>query len=421
MLQQTMLYFNRQRRENIMPITQLGREKASELKIILERLELLDEKLSQFVEEGYEQCIETKIMRYGKTIFEGTYGVTKTNNGSVNLKENMVFPVCSITKPIIAVLILQLHEDGEIDISHKVAEYIQEFQSFDKTIIKNEDEQIKIWHLLTHTSGLQDDEIDKGVRTYLRDELKLNVPAEGAFMKQLIQASRMMNLPIERDNAPVDTWNYLALRVPSQHYPRESMKYCNFNYELCKEIITRVYGKSIEEVAQEKLFRRLDMIDSHFILPSKKWNRVVKRQEEYEGYPILNSPEWYNNDGGSGGLKTTISDMMRFCEMIRQDGELDGVRVLSPFTVRMMRKNFNVDMTGNFDAKALGFNYFGPNVDDFSCMRSPVTIDHIGYGGTRIFIDVENGLSCAFFGVVASNKRNPFDRFSNIVYSALAD
>lgn len=404
-----------------MPITQLGRKKASELKILPERLELLDKKLAQFVEEGYEQCIETKIMRYGTTIFEGAYGLTKTNDGTAGLEENMIFPVCSITKPVIAAMILQLHEDGEIDITHTVSEYIHEFRSFDQRIAKKEEEQIKIWHLLTHTSGLQDDKIDEGVRNYLRDELKLDVPPKGAFIKQLIQAAQIMKLPLAKDKAPIDTWNYLALRVPSLHHPREFMEYCNFNYELCKEIITRVYGKSMEEAAQEKLFRRLGMTDSHFVLPSQKWGRMVKRQKGYEGYPILNNPEWYYNDGGSGGLKTTVHDMMRFCEMIRQDGELDGVRVLSPFTVRMMRKNFNADMAGNLDAKALGFNYYGPKLDDFSCMRSLSTIDHIGYGGTRIFIDVENGLSCSFFGVAASDKRNPFDRFSNIVYSALSD
>ncbi|WP_124066371.1 serine hydrolase domain-containing protein [Clostridium sp. E02] len=404
-----------------MPITELGREKADELKILPERFDLLEKKLIQFVEEGYEQCIETKIMRYGQSIFEGAYGLSKPGDCTSNQKQDMIFPVCSITKPIIAALIMQLHEDGEIDITHNVEEYVPEFQCFNENHAKTENEKIKIWHLLTHTSGLQDDEIDRDVRGYLKSELKIDVPKEGAFMKELIHASKILKLPVKRDRAPIDTWNYLALRITPVRSSREVMMYCNYNYELCKEIIIRAYGKSINEVANEKLFNPLRMKDSHFILPKEKWDRMARRGKEYEGYPILNSPEWFNNDGGSGGLKTTVNDIIRFCEMIRQEGEFNGVRVLSPFTVRTMRQNFNGDMPGNLDARTLGFNYRGTKLDDFSIMRSASTIDHIAFGGARIFIDVENGLSCAFFGVLANDKKNPFDKFSNIVYSALTD
>lgn len=146
-----------------------------------------------------------------------------------------------------------------------------------------------------------------------------------------------------------------------------------------------------------------------------------RQEKEWFRYPMLNTPECFSNDSGAGGLKTTVDDIARFCEMMRQDGELDGVRVLSPLTARTMRKNVNADMPNTRDAWTLGFNYRGSKLNDWNIMRSATTIDHIAYGGARIFIDIENGLSGVYFGVVASNKVNPFDKFSNIVYSALAD
>ena len=403
-----------------MPITKTARENAPELKIFPDRLELLDKKLRQFLNEGYMQCLAAKVLRRGQTIFEGTYGTSAPDEGAQSLKIDAIFPVASITKPIIAALIMRLHQDGEIDITHQVRAYLPEFQSFDKRE-PEEREPVAIWHLLTHTGGLADEEFYERIVEYLKNELGIEVPEkdDDAFFGALLQAREKLGLPeiSNKEQAAHETREYIAMRLPSIRHVREVMTYCSFGYGVLKDLLVRVCGKPIDKIAQELLFEPLGMNDSHFILPKEKWDRVVVRGENCLGYPWQNSLECFVSESGGGGLKSTVNDMIRFCEMIRCGGELDGVRVLSPFTVQTMGRNFNFDMSEAWNAWGLGFNYRSKKIDDLSVLRPETTLDHSGYGGSKIFIDIENGLSFAYFSAQA--KGLPVDIFSNIVYSAL--
>jgi len=401
-----------------MSSTLISREKASELHIYPERLDLLHKKLSQWVDEGLRQSIAVRIMRNGQSIFEGAYGSSKPKPDTTPLTLDHIFPVASITKPIIATLLMQLQEDGEIDLCEWVSEFVPSFKHDNKN-------GISIWHLLTHTSGLIDADIESGVNAYLRDELKFTLPEnnnDDGWDKIFIKARNLMELPeiIDTREAVHDTWATIARGLPPTHQPHKLMSYCNTGYQLCKEIVTNVYGKPIEEIAQERIFKPLGMKDSHFILPKDKWDKVVRRGEDCEGYPWQNDEGCFISESGAGGLKTTTGDIIRFCEMIRSNGTLNGIRVLSTLSVQRMSQDFNYDLNAAFDSWTLGFNYRGKKFDDSGILRPSSCLDHGGWGGSKIFIDEKSGLSMAFFAVHYNGKKSLLAPFANIVYSCLS-
>lgn len=110
------------------------------------------------------------------------------------------------------------------------------------------------------------------------------------------------------------------------------------------------------------------MVDSHFNLPEEKWDRVVGRSEKAVCCGWQNTSRCYINESGSGGLKTTAIDILKFTEMIRNDGMHEGKHIMSHFSVREMKTNQNTNLLGEWDA-------------------------HGGYGGCKFVIDPEEGLT----------------------------
>ena len=311
-----------------MPKTQQAVERAAELKIYLPQLDKLEEKLINWTEQERYQALVIRVNRYGTPIFEGCYG-TSTNNSGV--RTDTIFPVFSNSKIIIATLIMILLEDGCLKLEEPVFRFLPEFTGGGK-------ENINIWHLLTHTSGLS---------------------GEGEV----------------------------------EHPPRKVMMYNNYGYQTLKDIICAITGESIDAYAQRVLFGPLGMIDSHWILPKEKWGRVLGRNERCMGYGWINSEECYTSESGAGGLKTTVNDMISFCEMIRNKGRYNGHRVLSPASVFEMTKNHNPEFTNPFDSWGLGWNYRSTKVDNAGDLRSASSIEHGGWAGHRFLVDPEYGLT----------------------------
>lgn len=226
--------------------------------------------------------------------------------------------------------------------------------------------------------------------------------------------------------------NYIiSLKLPVNYGPRSHMTYCNYGYQRLKDIIDAVTGEPIDQFAQRVLFHPLGMHDTYWRVPKEKWGRILGRNEKCMGFPWINSEASHQNESGSGGLKTTPNDITRFCQMILNGGELNGVRVLSKASVREMTANHNDGMSlkGNTDWSAwgLGWNIRCDKMDDSGCLRSPGCLDHGGWAGHKIFADPETGLVFAMYG----GEYNPRDmkpgsrpftwlgEVSNVLYSAL--
>jgi len=168
-------------------------------------------------------------------------------------------------------------------------------------------------------------------------------------------------------------------------------------------------------------------VDSHMVLPKEKWPRVLLRAKSCRGSDWFNSEQGWVSYFGSSGLKTTVRDMLRFGLMCCNQGTLDGVRILSPASVRAMTRDYNA----GFPPEAwkhqvlgsnwtLGWNIHAGKFDDLGILRSFAAYDHAGYGGSRLFIDPENDLVYSSYMVDQNNDDYVLiGKITNILYSAL--
>jgi CubicO group peptidase (beta-lactamase class C family) len=306
-----------------MPLTNFARENAEKLNLRLERLEMFDELMNGFIKAGQRQAIIFKITKGGESIFEGTYGF---NTKEYGFKMDTVFNVCSITKPVIAAFILCLQEDGVIDITEPVWKYLPEFTGGGY-------EDIQLWQLLTHSSGLKDEEIREGINNYLREEWGIAAPDDSTTKEEMEALDEMikrkLQIPTETKGRLADIYYLLSLKVPMKHKPRSHMTYCSYGFNLLKDVIEAAAGESIDTYAERRLFGPLKMMDTAWKMPKMKWNKIIGRVDNAVRANCFNCEENYTSDSGAGGLKTTVEDFFKMAYMFLMYWSLDVVRVFS--------------------------------------------------------------------------------------------
>lgn len=407
-----------------MGITRVAMERATELGIIPERLEVLDNQLNYFVEQGQRQAIIFKGVKKGVVFFEGTYGMNTKDYG---LKSDTIFNVCSITKPVVAALILCLQEDGIVDVTEPVCKYLPEFTGGGKEIIC-------VWHLMTHSSGLDDQELMSDTNEYIKNKLGLEVPGDECTHEEYEAFQNRVAEKIEVDRSIKgrmgDVRYNISLKLNMKRKPHTNMVYCSYGFQRLADIITTVTGESLDEYASRKIFIPLGMKDTAWRISKEKWNRIIGRIDSAVSADWFNCEENYLSESGAGGLKTTVDDMMRFTQMILHGGKLDEVRVLSKASIEHMFINHNVGVPcaegEEYSGWSLGWNLHGNKKDNDGILRSATCIDHTGYGGTKIFVDPKHDLTMAFFAVETVHFEKPEfininGRVVNLVMAAIED
>jgi len=370
--------------------------------------------------KDYRQAIVIKITKGGDAIFEGCYG---TNTKAYGVKPDTIFQVASVTKPVVATLLMMLQEDGLVDLYEPVSTYLPEFTGGGR-------ENIQLWHFLTHTSSLRYEDMQPYIDEICVKEYRLLPPKEGSPPEEWQAFRRLacekMGLDPDAINDRLNDPEYLvSLKIPIKHAPRSNMAYCNYGYQRLKEIIDVVTGEPIDTTAQKRLFDPLGMKDTYWSVPEEKWGRILGRKEVCEGAAWLNSTGSYQDESGAGGLKTTVDDITNFCRMILGGGVFHGERLLSRRSVAEMARNHNAGVAsdGNlaFGAWGLGWNIKMDKQDDTGILRSSRCLDHGGWAGTKILIDPEEGITAAIF--TAEYKpginKNIYAPVMNVLYSAL--
>lgn len=394
-----------------MPATQQAIENKA-LGIYLPQLERLDAVLDGYIRDDLRQFMIVRAHRYGVPIYEYCGG-TSTNPDGV--RQDGISCVFSITKPTVSTLIMKLQEDGLLDISEPVAAHLDYFRG---------KENILIWHLMTHSGGIVDEDYYNFQNEYAKTEFGLTVPGHESSGEEWAAFSLAMNqqLGLAAD-ADYELRNQalFALFTPTKS-PGELMSYSNVSYRFLGKLIAAVSGTSIDEYSRRVLFEPLGMNDTHFILPKEKWDRVTGRGERCSEYGYVNSPNCYENDRGSGGLKSTVIDLCRFGDMLLGNGTLDGVRVLSPASVREMSQNHNRKLSEKqvWDSWALGFNLRGGKKDDAGVLRSDQSLEHGGMCGCKFLADPVYGVSISMMtGEYNPPGKNVYYPVNNIIISAL--
>lgn len=280
---------------------------------------------------------------------------------AVEMRTDAIFWIASMSKPVLAALLLLLQDEGKLNIDDPVEKYLPEFRK-----LKTADGQpanVTIRHLLTHTSGMAE-----------------ITPEQAKSCKTLADA-----IPL-----------YLA--KPVAFTPGSKWVYCQSSINTGGRIAEVVSGQPLEKLMKEKLFDPLGMKDTTFYLTDEQANRLAKsyRKSDKGLEPIdirfLNGLPPTSADrfpAPNGGLFSTASDYARFCRMLLRGGELDGKRILSPAAVKQMTSIQTGDLkTGFTPGNGWGIGCCVVREPQGTTESlSPGSFGHGGAYGTQAWID----------------------------------
>ena len=377
-----------------------------------ERIERARALLEGHAREGRTPAITALVARRGVVVLDEAYGELRP--GGPALTPDAIFPITSMTKPLTATLAMILVEDGLLSVGRPAREYIPELAGDDI-------DDVLVHHLLTHTSGWDDNRVFENV------------------LKKLAAGSMPALLPEEH------LFHYGPLRggldTPREAPPGEIMIYCNFNYTLLGEIVARVSGKRFEEFARERLFRPLGMNDTDYVLRDDMRERVLVRppgapmKDEGLGLPGVETTAWERMPNGAGGAYSSVRDMAVFAQTFLNGGRYGDQRILSRPAVSEMTRNQIPGIGARFMDHPVpegGYGY-GWMVRTWFCWRylcglTPIgSYSHTGAGGNSFWIDPENETIQVVFEVCmdVSEDLEPrswiFDRFQSVIASAIDD
>lgn len=279
------------------------------------------------VDKGQLAGIVTLVARHGKLVQQDAYGYQDLEN-KVPIAQDTIFRIFSMSKPITGVAMMMLFEEGKFALDDPVEKYIPEFTNL---VVAKDDapngipmaeqpnHKMTMRELMSHTGGLTYGPFSRSRVDTLYNEA--NVLDRNSTLQDMID--KLAQIPLRQQ--PGSVWHY-SVSVDVQGY-----------------LVEKFSGMGFDEFLQERLFEPLGMKDSGFYLGRDKAARLSR---EYTSSATgITSPE--NSDfidpvpflSGGGGLTSTAGDYLRFAQMVANGGTLDGVRIISPASVDLMRQN----------------------------------------------------------------------------------
>ncbi|MGA2650712.1 MAG: serine hydrolase domain-containing protein [Terracidiphilus sp.] len=393
-----------------------------------ERLERLHALMQKSVDEKQIAGIVTILARHGKVVDYRTYGQRDMAAGAPMTKD-VIFRDYSMTKPVTGVAMMILYEQGKWVSSDPISKYIPEFAHLKvyngvdadgKPILVDPIHAPTMRELMTHTAGFTygyfgNTPVDK----MYRDVQPLN----SANLQEFID--KMAKLPLLYQ--PGKGWTY-SMSMDIEGY-----------------IVEKLSGQSLPDFMRDNIFKPLGMKDAGFFVPEDKRSRFSAvyttgpngelqlvgagpsgRSTEYASQPTLPS--------GGGGMVSTAEDYYRFAQMMLNNGELDGKRILAPASVKLMTSNHVPAelLTGQFGIGQMvmrpGFGYgyncavvFDP--PEANLPEGKRTFFWDGAAGTWFWVDPTNDV--IFIGMIQRmlGPASPNLEFQsrNAVYGALVD
>jgi len=367
-----------------------------------ERLERLHALMQQAVDQKQIAGIVTILARHGKVVDYRTYGVSDLASGAP-MKKDAIFRDYSMTKPITGVDMMILYEEGKWLPSDPIAKFIPAFAHLKvykgvdadgKMILVDPDHPPTMRELMSHTAGFTygffgDTPVDKMYRDAHLFESK--------NLEEFI--GKLANLPLLYQ--PGKGWTY-SVSMDIEGY-----------------IVEKLSGQSLPDFTRDHVFQPLGMRDAGFYVPADKRSRFVTLYRTGPSGELLAD----NNGGlvprdyaaeptlpsGGGGMVSTAADYYRFAQMMLNRGELDGVRILAPSTVKLMTSNHLPPelLTGQYSIgmqvmrPGLGYGYncavvFDPPEANLSDGKGEFFWD--GAAGTWFWVDPTNDV--VFVGMI---------------------
>jgi CubicO group peptidase (beta-lactamase class C family) len=293
-----------------------------------DRLNRINSVMKDHVAAGRLAGASGLIARNGKIVFRNQWG---------DYKPDTIVRMYSMTKAVTGVAAMTLYEDGKFSLNDPLSKYLPEFAN---TRVGKEstdangkrlfytvplDHPILVKDLFRHTTGMD--------YTGPKDETGDNVYKKIEMM----------------GGAPVVSFNLAEASkrlasVPLNEQPGTAFRY-GYSIDVLGRLVEAISGETLDQYFQEKIFGPLGMKDSSFYVAEEKWNRLAILYSPKQGGGIQKSTagaqESFKHKPnlllGGAGVTSTLDDYARFYQMLLNDGQLDGVRILSRKSVEMMR------------------------------------------------------------------------------------
>jgi CubicO group peptidase (beta-lactamase class C family) len=383
------------------------------------RLDRLTQRFQQDIDAQRIPGAAMLIARHGNVVYQEALGLQDPVSG-VALAQDSIFRIYSMTKPIISVAIMMLAEQGRLMISDPISRFLPEMQHLNVGVESRRGDvatldlvpaaqPITIQDLLRHTSGL----------TY------------GIFGESLVKAA-YREAKIGSMRSTNDDFIRALATVPLAYQPGTVWEY-SVSTDVLGVILERVHGKPLDEVLAEQIFRPLGMNETGFWVAPENHGRLAQAyatdpvtQIPVKLNPMLERPDFLS---GGGGLASTMADYLRFARMLRNGGELDGVRLVSRKTLSFMASDHLAGLpaarTGQSYLPGAGYGFglgFAVRTDEGGPIMPGSVGDFTwsGLAGTYFWIDPKEDL-LAIFMMQAPEQRNYYRQmFRYLVYGALA-
>lgn len=315
------------------------------------QLDRISDWMRRQIERDWLPGMSVLIHRRGETAFFDAAGLMDVEAGKP-LAADTIFRIYSMTKPVTSVAVMMLYEEGRFQLDDPLAKFLPVFANMQvltggdaaKPELEPARELITIRHLLTHTAGL----------TY---HFMMDSPVDALYRDHGIQFTS--------GDASLATVVDRLAALPLLAHPGSA-----WNYSVATDVLGRlvevISGLPFDRFLEERIFKPLGMVDTAFSVPADKLDRFaalyapapgtaiqvprtgpkpgVIYAEPQGGLQLMDPPKGgfarpCALPGGGGGLTSTMADYLRFCRMLLNKGELDGVRLLGRKTVEFMTMN----------------------------------------------------------------------------------
>ena len=300
------------------------------------RLEKISQAMQAEVEQKRLPGAVVMVARKGKLVYSQAFG--KLNNGSdAPMQIDSVFRIYSMTKPLVSTALMMLVEDGKVQLTDPVSKYLPSFKSPMVSVAAHDpvyngvsfklvpaNKEPTIQDLLRHTSGLAYGELTKN--TLVKDAYtqsgiyQPSIDFDARTPSSAEMVDRLGKAPLAQQ--PGTVWEY-SLSVDVQG-----------------RIIEAVSGQRLGDFLQTRMFQPLKMKDTGFAVSAANLPRLAepfpKDPATGAAVKLIDVSQTPGNDSGGAGGVSTAGDYLRFCQAMLDGGQLDGARIVSRTTVRLM-------------------------------------------------------------------------------------
>lgn len=355
------------------------------------RLDRLYDLLTAWTKKGEVHSAAVAVGRRDHTLSPRYFGRMGPETDAEPIRDDALFLMASITKPVVYFGAMLLVERGLLTLSDPVTRYLPDFAAHHK-------EQTLVFHLFTHTSGLPD-----------------NLPN---------------NTELRQAHAPLSKFVEHGIRDTVPLFPAGTkLSYQSVGTNLVAEIIRVIDGRPIAQFLREEIFTPLGLKSIGLGSQGFDRKRLVRVETpEYQNPDFgWNSTYWQEFGAPWGGLFSSPGDFAVICRLMLGGGAVDGVRLASSATVAAMTRNRLIDLPELPEAVArsqpwgLGWRLNHPATDDsWGDLLGPRTFGHTGATGTLTWMDPDTGVYCVLLTTAIRDKQPwRLKQMSNLVAAAV--